>query len=58
MSEKVFSMIFKIVTGVEMVAEGICGFCIANEAVRTGVLAGIPLVANCAIAVCKNFVKK
>lgn len=58
MSEKVFNMIFKIVTGVEMIAEGICGVCITNEAVKAGVLAGIPLVANCAIAVCKNFVKK
>lgn len=57
MSEKTFNMIFKVVTGLVMVAEGVCGYLIQNDGIRTAVLAGIPLVGNCIIGVCKNFVK-
>ena len=58
MSEKVFNLIFGIVTGVEAIASAICVFAIPDPFIKGAVVAGIPIVCNAVGAVCKNFVKK
>lgn len=56
MSDKVFKLVAGIITGVETVAVAVVTF-IAPPAM-VAINAAIPLVGNCAIAVCKLFVKE
>lgn len=56
MSKKVYALIFGCITGVEAIAEAVCAFAINDAFIKSAVLASIPIVANAAIAVCKNFV--
>lgn len=57
MTEKVYNLVFGIITGVEAIAEAVCAFAIPDPFVKGAVIASIPIVCNAAIAVCKNFVK-
>ncbi len=58
MQKNVYNLIFKIVTGVEIIAEAICAFAIKDTFIKTGVCAAIPLVCNCITGVCSKFVKE
>lgn len=58
MQKKVYDLIYKITTGIEIIAEAICAFTIKDTFIKTGVCAAIPLVCNCITGVCANFVKE
>lgn len=58
MKKSVYDLVFKIVTGVEMITEAICAFVIKDTFIKTSVCASIPLVANCVTGICSNFVKE
>lgn len=56
MNKKTFNLIFAIVSGVEMIAEGVVSF--FQPSAMVAINAAIPLVGSCIIAVCKLFVKE
>ena len=56
MTDKVYKLIVGITTGVESIALAICSFAITNPAIKTGVMAGIPVACNAVIVISKGFV--
>lgn len=55
MSKKVYNLVCGIVTGVEVIAEAVCGYVIADPFIKGAVLASIPVFANAIIVICGNF---
>ena len=57
MSKTVYNIVFACITGVVGIAEAVCAAVIPDPFIKGAVCAAIPLVGNCAIAVCKLFVR-
>lgn len=57
MSTKVYNLIFGLVTGLVTIAETLCAFLIPDPFIKGAVIASVPIIGNCIIAVCKLFVK-
>ncbi|MCQ2589289.1 MAG: hypothetical protein MJ179_02590 [Treponema sp.] len=57
MKKSVFNLVVGIMTGVEAIAEAVCGFAIKDPFIKGATLSSIPVIANGVIVVCSNFVK-